>query len=168
MFTWAGPLAALGEPLEPVEPEGAEVPTIGVLVPLYSPPPEAGVLVLEVEPDEPEELPPDDGLVGQRALPVTGTTGVVVPMLVIGVDVPRAPPPLAGVDVPKAPPPLAGVDVPTPVLGATVPVLEVPGVDVPELKPEVAASVETEVDKLWVPCPVLGIAAVPVAPQGSG
>ena len=72
---------------------------------------------------------------------------------------------LIGVDVPLSPPPLSGVDVP--VLGEVVPRLEEPGVDVPEPRAEVAASVETEVetevDKLCVPEPVFGIAAVPVA-----
>jgi len=69
--------------------------------------------VLELDP---EELV--DGLVGHKAFPVTGTTGVVVPPLgLIGVEVPDIALVLRGVVVPRPVLGDKGVDVPNPVLG---------------------------------------------------
>ncbi len=98
MLTWAGPVGAVLLPDEPEEAAGVPVleadpepdeldPGVWVCI--------AGVPVLEEDPEPddgiavamavgvldapPEELL-DEGLVGQRLLPVTGTTGVVVPL----------------------------------------------------------------------------------------
>jgi hypothetical protein len=125
--------------------EGIALPPVGVEVPLYR--------------DPLEEL--EDGLVGQRLLPVTGTMGV--PALLIGVEVPMAPEGLVliGVEVPEAPLVPTAEGVSPPVTGTTVPVLETAGVVVPELTPEVGASVERP--RLGVSWPVLGITGEPVA-----
>ncbi len=140
------------------EPEaGAAVPLAMVGVP---------VLEAELEPDEgaavaiavgvvaapPEELL-EDGLVGQSALPVTGTAGVVVPEGLTAVPVPTAPLGALGEGVPLA------------VLGAGVPA------GVPVVGMVVAAWVKTEVEDAaegdeaaGVPVPpVTGTPAVPVA-----
>ncbi len=141
MFTWAGPLAALDEPLAEV---AAGVPVLeaepdeGIAVPVA-----AGMLVdmaVGVLAAPPEELL-EDGLVGHRLLPVTGTTGVVVPLGALGDGVPLA---VLGAAV------AAGV----PVVGIVV---------APWVKTEVEKAADGE-EAAGVPVPpVTGTPAVPVA-----
>ncbi len=84
------------------------------------------------------ELLEDDGAVGHKLLPVTGTTGVVVPVLGLsGVPVPTDPP-APGTEVPE--PGALGEGVPADVLGADVPA------GVPVVGMVVAPCVNTEVE----------------------
>lgn len=95
-----------------------------------------GVVADELEDEELELL--EDGLVGHRLLPVTGTTGVVVPLLGLsGVPVPAEPLP-PGTEVPE--PGALGEGVPAEVLGADVPA------GVPVVGMVVAPWVNTEVE----------------------